>query len=293
MSKTNKNELTQKLERKSINEIKNGDIFGLWTVTEINNRIGKNSLRYCIVKCNCGTEKEIVMSSLINGRSTSCGCQLSEMAVRQFTTHNQSDSRLYSIYRGMKQRCYNKKHSSYPNYGARGIIICDEWMSSFENFYQWAMKHGYHHDLTIDRINTNGNYEPSNCQWLTLQEQQTNKNNTVYVNYKGDDIILGKLLKELGLFDDRKVIAERVRNGIPIEIAISLKSREDVFKYRFKEKVMNKLSSLQTREYSLTGLAKEVGVSRPVLIRWYKEDDDIVQFLSDNNITIKIDRRAK
>ena len=86
-----------------------------------------------------------------------------------------SDKRLASIYQGMKQRCYNTKRSNYKYYGGRGIVICDEWLNSPQAFYDWAMANGYQENLTIDRINTDGNYEPQNCRWASFKEQATNK----------------------------------------------------------------------------------------------------------------------
>lgn len=86
-----------------------------------------------------------------------------------------SKRRLASIYQGMKQRCYNTKRPNYKYYGGRGIVICNEWLNSFQAFNDWAMANGYQENLTIDRINTDGNYEPQNCRWATTKEQSTNK----------------------------------------------------------------------------------------------------------------------
>lgn len=86
-----------------------------------------------------------------------------------------SNRRLSSIYQGMKQRCYNTKRPNYKYYGGRGIVICDEWLNSPQAFYNWAMANGYQENLTIDRINTDGNYEPQNCRWASFKEQAANK----------------------------------------------------------------------------------------------------------------------
>lgn len=90
--------------------------------------------------------------------------------------------RLFSIYTNMKTRCYNKNNPGYRHYGSRGVVICQEWLEDFNIFYEWAMSNGYSDDLTIDRIDVDGNYEPSNCRWVTQEEQAGNKSNTVRVN---------------------------------------------------------------------------------------------------------------
>lgn len=87
--------------------------------------------------------------------------------------------RLYSIYTDMKTRCYNSRSNGYSDYGGRGILICDEWRNDFHSFYDWAISHGYLDNLSIDRIDVNGNYEPSNCKWSTAKEQVRNRRNTL------------------------------------------------------------------------------------------------------------------
>ena len=102
--------------------------------------------------------------------------------------HNKSHTRLYSIWNGMKTRCYRTYHQSYSNYGGRGIKVCEEWYDDFEAFEKWALSNGYTDNLSIDRIDVNGDYSPENCRWVTLAEQRNNKQNTVYIDYGGEKL---------------------------------------------------------------------------------------------------------
>lgn len=101
-----------------------------------------------------------------------------------YLTHGMTHTRLHSIWKSMRTRCNNQNAQCYKNYGGRGISICDEW-NDFMNFYLWAMNNGYSEELTIDRINVNGNYEPTNCRWISRREQCRNKQYNVKVLYDG------------------------------------------------------------------------------------------------------------
>lgn len=99
--------------------------------------------------------------------------------------HGKSYHRVYRIYWHMKTRCCNLNNKDYKNYGERGIEICDEWLNDFMTFYEWAMNNGYSDELTIDRINNDGNYEPTNCRWATVKEQNKNKSNVHLIEHEG------------------------------------------------------------------------------------------------------------
>lgn len=100
--------------------------------------------------------------------------------------HGLCKTRLYRIFGNIKQRCYYKNNKDYKNYGGRGIIVCDEWLKDFKKFYDWAINNGYQDGLTIDRINNDGNYEPSNCRWITKKAQSRNNRNNRIITYKGE-----------------------------------------------------------------------------------------------------------
>ena len=107
--------------------------------------------------------------------------------------------RLDRIFFAMKRRCYNPNNNKYKIYGARGIRICDEWVDNKEEFMRWAVNNGYQVDLTIDRIDVNGNYCPENCRWITIKEQNQNRRNTIKIKYKGEEYSVSELSNLLGI----------------------------------------------------------------------------------------------
>lgn len=131
-------------------------------------------------KCECDCGKVIVTRScdLRNKKTTSCGCFHNEMVSNITRSHDKCNTRLYSIYNNMRQRCYNSNRHDFSRYGGRGITVCDEWLNDFQAFYDWAMANGYSDELTLDRKDNDKGYEPSNCKWATYKEQRINQRRT-------------------------------------------------------------------------------------------------------------------
>jgi hypothetical protein len=118
----------------------------------------------------------------------------------------------------MRERCYYPKENRYAQYGGRGITVCDEWKNDFQAFYDWAMANGYNDDLSIDRIDVNGNYEPSNCRWATLEEQANNKRTSHLITIGGETFTLSEWLAKVNL--TRRAFYDRVKKGMSEEQAI-------------------------------------------------------------------------
>lgn len=139
-------------------------------------RIGNEKRIRWRCKCECGNETIVPSYQLKGGHTRSCGCLLTETLVRRNKAlAKPRNERLYRIYYGMMSRCNNKKYEAYKHYGARGIKVCSEWSGHFYDFEKWALSHGYDDALTLDRINNDGNYEPSNCRWTTMKVQSNNR----------------------------------------------------------------------------------------------------------------------
>jgi hypothetical protein len=154
-----------------------------------------------LCRCDCGNYTEVSIYLLKSGECKSCGCLRNEVATERcysMARHNMSRTRIYRVWSGMIGRCKNSNNKDYKNYGGRGISICDEWLD-FMNFEAWAMKNGYADELTIDRIDVNGNYEPSNCRWIPISEQQKNRRSSVLVEHNGETHCLKEWAKITGI----------------------------------------------------------------------------------------------
>lgn len=177
-----------------------GQRFGRWTVLRY---AGSHNGAFWECRCDCGTIRNIRASCLRRGESKSCGCLSAEVTAKRNTLrakHGMSRTRLHSLWRGMKCRCRPScpKHEIELYYG-RGIRVCPEWENDFEAFYRWAMAHGYRDDLSIDRIDNDGNYEPSNCRWVTEEVQANNRSSSKFITYNGKTKTIAEWAKELNI----------------------------------------------------------------------------------------------
>lgn len=146
--------------------------------------------------CDCGNITITTSTKLKSGHTQSCGCYRKEMLANNtngmkhgLTFENGKKARLYQIWSCMRTRCHNKNDGHYPDYGGRGITICDEW-KDYQQFHDWAIRNGYKDGLSIDRIDVDGNYEPNNCRWATIFQQNINKRNSIKALYQGNKLPL-------------------------------------------------------------------------------------------------------
>ena len=167
-----------------------GQRFGRLTVTERAQNKGRMTAWLC--QCDCGNTIVVNGNNLKNGSTKSCGCYRKEYGRKSLTgnnhqkTHGLCHTRLYRIWGHMKERCCNPDSPKYYRYGARGIKVCAEWMNDFEAFHAWAITHGYAENLSINRIDNDGDYCPENCEWATNEEQANNTSRNHMITYNGE-----------------------------------------------------------------------------------------------------------
>lgn len=164
-----------------------GEKYGRLTVLSLLEERGKGGHTMCECRCDCGNIIIRRRSGLTSGGVKSCGCLKMDSA----TKHGGSRDRLYKVWEHIIERCYRPDLKSYKDYGGRGISVCDEWLNDYNAFKKWALESGYDENAeygvcTIDRINYDGNYEPSNCRWISMAEQNRNKRNNVLIYIDGE-----------------------------------------------------------------------------------------------------------
>lgn len=191
--------------------------FTIKMLTVISNPIYKNKREYYLCRCVCGKEKLIRKYEILNGKTKSCGCYNSKRVVK----HGMHNTKEYSSWTHMKERCNNPNHCAYANYGGRGISVCPEW-DSFEQFFQDM---GFAPEGTsLDRIDTNGNYDRYNCRWATNKEQSNNRRDTRLIEHNGQLVPLTKLAEQAGITANcLKLRLDYL--GWPLDKALTTKSK--------------------------------------------------------------------
>lgn len=199
-----------------------GRRFGKLTVIEC---VGRNkSGRFMWkCKCDCGNITTVRSDGLTSGHTKSCGCLTVAAATDRIKeinkTHGKTNTRLFHIWQSMRARCSNPSNKSYHRYGGRGIRVCEEWEKDFVSFYNWAMDNGYQEELTLDREDNSGNYEPSNCKWATPREQANNTRRNVYIEYNGETHTMKEWSRIIGM--NYGTLQKRIKLGWTIEKALT------------------------------------------------------------------------
>lgn len=202
-----------------------GEKFGKLTAIKIHHKNNKGcNIWEC--RCDCGAIVYVQATKLRNGNTQSCGCLQKERTSVSSSKHGCSNSRIYHIWANMKSRCYNPNNKKYKNYGDRGIIVCDEWLKSFESFYNWAVNNGYQENLTIDRIDVDGNYEPSNCRWANMTAQANNRTNNHLLSCQGENKTLSEWSNETGISPN--LLWYRAHKNKPVDEILATTKQEPI-----------------------------------------------------------------
>lgn len=204
-----------------------GQKFGRLTIVDVAGRNKYGAVLYSCV-CECGQIIKARKHSLTSGHTRSCGCLQKE----NFIKHGDSYTRLYGIWRDMKYRCNNIGFASYHRYGGRGIKVCDDWENDYVKFKNWALTNGYDDNLTIDRIDVDGNYEPSNCRWVTRKEQANNRYTNRFIELNGEIKSLKQWSEQTGI--GSKTLEFRLDHNWPLEDVFN-KPTDERYRRNYKD----------------------------------------------------------
>ncbi len=235
-----------------------GQKFTRLRVLSVTNQRDSHGAVKWLCKCDCGNEKVVSSRLLRSGQTKSCGCLNTELRMqrgRDGKIHGKTGTKLYNVWAGIKRRCYNQNQQKYKLYGARGIIMCDEWKNDYAAFERWAVNNGYKEDcdLSIDRIDNDGNYEPDNCRIVNRYIQANNTRLNNLLTYKGVTKTMAQWGRELG-FPSYLLGLRITRYGWSIEKAFEtpLISR-------------NRFITFNGKTQTITEWAREYGLSYSVL----------------------------
>jgi hypothetical protein len=238
-----------------------GGKFGRWTVTAYSHKSTDakgGAIHHWRCVCDCGTVRVVRAGGLIYGTSKSCGCLQKQNASASNAKHYLSRSREYRIWTGMKSRCYSKSRNCYANYGARGIKVCERWLNSFENFLadmgpRPSPKH------SIDRIDNDGDYSPSNCRWATPKQQLRNTRTNRILVFRGKSLSVAQWAEDTGL--STNTLHERLLRGWSVEKTLTHPYRQRKLSNSDIQAIREKFADSGGRLGILSDLSKRYGVS--------------------------------
>ena len=218
--------------------------------------VGK-PMTYYECQCDCGNLHIANGAMIKSGNIKSCGCLQKEILSRSSKTHGFSKTRLYKVWQGMINRCRNPKHEYYSYYGGRGIEVCNEWKKDFLVFRKWSLENGYDEnaefsECTLDRIDNNGNYEPSNCRWVSMKEQSRNKSTTSYAEIDGITKSVIEWAEEFGI--NPRLLSDRLKAGWKTKSELS-KPPVDI------RHTTSKYITFNGKTLDQAGWAREIGIS--------------------------------
>ncbi|HEV3223934.1 MAG TPA: hypothetical protein VGZ90_13690 [Puia sp.] len=198
----------------------------LIAISRQSKKINNRSRTFWTCKCDCGKIKIIDLDHLQSGHTKSCGCESSKHRLKYINiTHGDSKSKEFKAWRAIKSRCSNKKLKCYPHYGGRGIKVSDNWINSYSTFLS-DMGRAPTANHSIERIDNNGDYDPSNCKWATKKEQANNTRSNTFITYKGEILTMGQWAEKMGL--SKSTLSNRINYyKWPIEKALTYPLRND------------------------------------------------------------------
>ena len=214
-----------------VKRLENQKFGRLTVIREVGRTKSGNALWLC--ECECGGNKVVSSYHLRNGTTQSCGCIKRGQNLEMFVTHGETGTPLWKLWNSVKNRCNNPNNRKYANYGGRGISVCSEWETNYLAFRDWCLANGYRKGLTIERIDVDGDYSPSNCVFATQKVQQNNRRNNHRITYNGETKTLSQWAEYLGM--TYKMLEHRINRGWSVEDAFNIPKGGKPNAYPFKK----------------------------------------------------------